>query len=103
MASAGAEPTPALPAEWNALELAVRRLLEQHDAIRRKAEQAEQRTQELEAALGAVSAGNLDPVALSARADALTQENRLLADRLAEANALVERIVARLNYLEAER
>ena len=103
MASAGAEPSPVLPAEWNTLELAVRRLLEQHDAMRRRTEQAEQRTRELEAALGAVADGNLDPVALSERADALTRENRLLTDRLAEANALVERIVARLNYLEAER
>lgn len=95
--------TPVPPPEWDALELAVRRLLENHDALRRRLNDAEHRVRELEAALGSVSSGALDPLALSERATALERENRELLDRLARANAVVGRIAARLNFLEAGR
>lgn len=96
-------PTPLPPPEWDALELSVRRLLETHDALKRRTQTAERRVRELESALGRVSSGALDPLALSERATVLERENRDLIDRLARANGLVERIAARLNYLEAER
>lgn len=95
--------SPRPPAEWDALELSVRRLLETHDALRRRTQTAERRVRELESALGRVSSGALDPLELSERAGMLERENRELIDRLARANALVERIAARLNFLEAER
>ncbi len=94
--------TPRPPPEWDSLELSVRRLLETHDALRRRTQTAERRVRELESALGRVSSGALDPLQLSERAAVLERENRELIDRLARANALVERIAARLNYLEAE-
>lgn len=98
------EPQPPLPPpEWDALELAVRRLLETHDALRRRTQIAERRVRELESALGRVSSGALDPLQLSERASTLERENRDLIERVAQANALVERIAARLNFLEAER
>src|SRR5690606_32218602 len=95
--------TPRPPPEWDSLELSVRRLLETHDALRRRTQTAERRVRELESALGRVSSGALDPLQLSERATVLERENRDMIDRLARANALVERIAARLNYLEAER
>lgn len=95
--------TPLPPPEWDALELSVRRLLETHDALQRRTQTAERRVRELESALGRVSSGALDPLELSERAATLERENRELIDRLARANALVERIAARLNYLEADR
>jgi len=95
--------TPLPPPEWDALELSVRRLLETHDALKRRTQTAERRVRELESALGRVSSGALDPLALSERASVLERENKDLIDRLARANALVERIAARLNFLEAER
>ncbi len=94
---------PLPPPEWDALELSVRRLLETHDALKRRTQTAERRVRELESALGRVSSGALDPLALSERATVLERENKDLIDRLARANALVERIAARLNFLEAER
>src|SRR5690606_7539728 len=94
---------PSPPPEWDALELSVRRLLETHDALRRRTQTAERRVRELESALGRVSSGALDPLELSERAATLERENRELIDRLARANALVARIAARLNYLEADR
>jgi predicted RNase H-like nuclease (RuvC/YqgF family) len=96
-------PTPKPPPEWDALELAVRRLLEAHDTLRRRADEAERRVRELEGALGDVSTGALDPLQLSERATALERENRLLLDRISNANVVVERIAQRLNFLEAER
>ncbi len=94
---------PSPPPEWDALELYVRRLLETHEALRRRTQTAERRVRELESALGRVSSGALDPLELSERAATLERENRELIDRLARANALVARIAARLNYLEADR
>lgn len=93
---------PAPPAEWDTLELAVRRLLETHDALRRRAQSAENRVRELESALGRVSSGALDPLALSERATSLEAENHDLLERLTRANTVVERIAARLNFLEAD-
>ncbi len=92
-----------LPSEWDALELAVRRLLENHDALKRRTQNAERRVRDLESALGRVSSGTLDPLELSERATSLERENRDLIERLARANAVVERIAARLNFLEADR
>lgn len=92
----------AQPAEWDALELAVRRLLDAHDTLRRRAQTAERRVRELESALGRVSSGALDPLELSARATALEAENHDLLERLTRANTVVERIAARLNFLEAD-
>lgn len=96
-------PLPTPPPEWNTLELAVRRLLEAHDALRRRADDAERRVKELEAALGDVSTGALDPLELAARASSLERANRELLERLALANVVVERIATRLNFLEADR
>lgn len=98
-----AHPTPTPPPEWDSLELAVRRLLEAHDALRRRAEDAERRVKELEAALGDVSTGALDPLQLSERASTLERANRDLLERISQANVVVERIAARLNFLEADR
>jgi predicted RNase H-like nuclease (RuvC/YqgF family) len=94
---------PVLPSEWDTLELAVRRLLENHDALRRRTQIAERRVRELESALGRVSSGALDPLALSERASVLQRENQELVERLARANEVVERIASRINFLEADR
>lgn len=94
---------PAPPPEWDALELSVRRLLDAHDALRRRLDAAEARVRELETAVGRISSGALDPLALSERAGTLERQNRELRERLGRASAVVERIAARLNFLEAER
>ncbi len=101
--SSAARPRPGFPTEWDALELAVRRLLDDYRALRRRAAAAEQRVRELENALAQLGSGAIDPVALQARARQLEDENRALHARLAEAAERVRRLLARTHFLEEER
>lgn len=89
--------------DWTRLQSAVRRLLQEWESWRARTEVAEARVAELEAALRDVSSGALDPVALSARVQALEQENRFLARRLDRARESVKRINARLQFLDEDR
>lgn len=91
------------PVEWDRLELAVRRLLDEYTACRRRADAAERRIAELEAALQAVAAGAVDPLELRERVAALEAENRSLRERMEQARAGVGRIVARLQFMEDDR
>jgi predicted RNase H-like nuclease (RuvC/YqgF family) len=91
------------PAEWDRLELAVRRLLDEHATCRRRAEAAERRAAELEAALQQVTGGAVDPLEMNARIEALEAENRALRERLEQARRAVGRLLARLDFLEADR
>jgi predicted RNase H-like nuclease (RuvC/YqgF family) len=92
-----------LPAEWDRLELAARRLLGEHDRLRRHADQSSRRIRELEEALAGVSAGTLDPVALTDRLERLEAENRDLRTRLETARERVEALLGRLRFLEEAR
>ncbi len=102
MSSAG-RPRPGFPTEWDALELAVRRLLDDHQALRRRAAAAEHRVHELEAALAQLGSGDVDPLALQARTRELEAENRALQARVDEAAERVRRLLARTHFLEEER
>lgn len=104
MSSPGGEFTPVRrPAEWDQLELAVRRLMDEYQQWKRRALAAEARLREVEATLREVSSGALDPVALTERIEALEAENRDLRNRLGRARETIERILARLQFLEEER
>jgi hypothetical protein len=50
-----------------------------------------------------VSSGGLDPVALSERAQTMERENRVLTKKLTQAGETVQRILARLQFLEDDR
>lgn len=89
--------------DWARLQNAVRRLIQEWESWRTRTQVAEARVAELEAALRDVSSGALDPVALSARVQALEQENRFLARRLDRARESVKRINARLQFLDEDR
>ena len=102
MSSDAAEASDLSLPEWDQLELAVRRLLEDHDALLQRVAAAEDRTTELELALRNVSAGELDPVTLAERARALESENQDLLDRLNRARESVQRILGRLRFVEEE-
>jgi hypothetical protein len=91
------------PAELDRLELAVRRLLEAHDALKRRAEVADARVAELEAAVRDLASGGLDPLALRGRVTALEAENRALLERLGTAQQTVQRMLQRLQFVEEER
>jgi hypothetical protein len=97
------ESSPPEVPSWNHLELTVRRLMDDHEALRRRVLAAEQRVRELESALAEVSTGKLDPLAVSARAQSLERENRLLARRMNSARETVERILNRIQFVEEDR
>ncbi|MEX0906705.1 MAG: hypothetical protein WD054_00120 [Gemmatimonadota bacterium] len=97
------EPRAAVPPELDTLELTIRRLLDAHNAWRRRAQVAEARARELEAALQGVSSGRLDPVALAAEAERLEKRNRALRERMDQAHAVAQRMAARLQFTEEER
>lgn len=100
----GAEPAVATDAaSRQRLEAAVRRLLEEHAALRRRAAAAEGRVRELESALNALSTGQIDPLALSDQVRSYERDNRILTKRLSQAREAVERIQSRLQFLEGER
>ena len=88
--------------DWDRLELAVRRLLDYQEALGQRADAAEHRIRELEAGIAEVSAGRLDPVALSQRAAALERENRALEERLAQARETVQHMLTRLRFAEED-
>src|SRR5690606_41499211 len=71
------------PVEWDRLELAVRRLLDEYAACRRRAEAAERRVVELEAAMHEVGVGAVDPFDLHERIAALDDEDASLRERRA--------------------
>src|SRR5262245_51241503 len=91
--------------EWQRLELLLGHLLRVFDSLRERAGKAEERVQQLEAAMRNASSttGEVDPVALANRVHLLEQENRFLARRLDGARASVKRISARLQFLEDDR
>jgi len=104
LSSGGPRGTPvSVPPEWDRLELAVRRLLDEYAACRRRAEAAERRVAELEKALREVAAGVVDPFELRQRVAELEAENAALRERIEQARAGVSRIAARLRFMEDDR
>jgi predicted RNase H-like nuclease (RuvC/YqgF family) len=91
------------PPELDRLELTVHRLLEAHDTWRRRAEAAEARIAELEAAVRDLSSGSLDPVALGDEVRTLQEQNAALRERLGRAHEAVQRMAGRLQFVEEER
>jgi hypothetical protein len=103
VSNAAPDSKPPMVPSWDHLELTVRRLMDDHEAWRRRALAAENRVRELESALSEVSSGRLDPVAVSARAQTLERENRVLTRRMSSARDAVERILNRIQFVEEER
>lgn len=103
MASNGVDMTGRLPAEWSELELAVRRLLDEHGALKARLAAAEARCVELEGALRNFSSGSVDPVNVQQRADLLARENQELKSRLGQAHERVTRVMERLRFAEETR
>src|SRR5690606_19642157 len=104
MSSDAARPTngAAVP-ELDRLELTVRRLLDEHDALLRRVAAADRRVQELEAALAQLSTGRVDPGRIADRARVVEKENRALHRRLELARDAVRRIQARLRFIGEDR
>jgi FtsZ-binding cell division protein ZapB len=96
-------PRQVAPPELDRLELTIHRLLEAHDAWQHRADTAAARIAELEDAVRSLSSGGLDPVALAQQVERLEAENLALRARIAQAQENVQRMLARLHYVEEER
>ena len=95
---------PAQPPELDRLAGAVRRLLDDHAAWKRRTERAERRLEELETTLRTSAAEEgPDPVGLAETVERLRRENADLQRRLNGARQVIERIVSRLRFLEDAR
>src|SRR5688572_11074857 len=91
---------PRLAPELDQLESTVQRLLQAHDALRRRAEAAEARVRELERAVQDVSTGRVNPVDLAEDARRLEEQNADLRARIDAAYEAVNRMMARLQFVE---
>lgn len=96
----GSGQRPVRPGTWDRLELSVRRLMDDYQVLKARAASAEARSQELEATLASISGDGPDPIELNRRIVELEAENRHLLERLQSARAEIERIMARLQFLE---
>lgn len=92
----------ALPAEYERLERAVRRLLDDVAGYRARAQVAEAHSVEMERALREVQSGGLDPLQLRETVRALKEENRTLRTRMSEAQERIQKLIARFDFLREE-
>ena len=92
----------ALPEEFERLESAVARLLEEGAGLRARAEMAERRAAELERTLRDLSSGSLDPLKLKSGLRKLEEENQELRRRMVAARDRIRRLVARFDFLREE-
>lgn len=100
-----AEPTTSaapVPDEYDRLERAVRRLLDDAAGYRARAQVAEQRVTELERTVRDMSTGALDPLKLREGLRRLEAENRELRRRMVQAQDRIRRLVARFDFLREE-
>ncbi|HEX6307801.1 MAG TPA: hypothetical protein VFZ69_06410 [Longimicrobiales bacterium] len=97
------KPRQITPTELDRLELTIRRLLESHEMLERRAAAAESHVRELEAAMQELAAGRLDPVALGEEVRTLQQRNATLENRLLRARESVDRMMSRLQFTMEER
>jgi chromosome segregation ATPase len=91
------------PPEWDRLELGVRRLLDDHDALRQRLREAEGRLAVVEQTLEEVRSGALDPLSLSEEIQRLREENRGMTERIDQGRDRIRALLSRLQFLEEDR
>lgn len=90
-------------AALQALEGAVGRLLERVQTLTRTADKADQRRAEVEELLRRITTGDESPARMHVRLRELEVENDDLRARLGEGRETVERLLARIRFLEEQR
>jgi predicted RNase H-like nuclease (RuvC/YqgF family) len=85
------------------LEAAVGRALKQLESLRSRADGAEARVRDVEALLRRFTRGDDDPARLLERLRIAERENGELRDRLDRGREGVERLLARIRFLEEKR
>ena len=86
-----------------ALEAAVGRAVERMRTLERQLEEARRGAAELDGVLGRLTGGELLPSALLERLSAVEARNHVLERRLEEGRSRVERLLAKIRFLEEQR
>jgi chromosome segregation ATPase len=89
--------------DFRNLEEAVVRTLAELDRLRGELDQSQQRSGELETLLGSFRVGDDNPADMKARLNRLEAENRELQERIARGRESVERLLARIRFLETQQ
>jgi predicted RNase H-like nuclease (RuvC/YqgF family) len=87
-------------AGFEALESAVDRLLDRVREMEETVRKSNRRRQEVETLLERMTTGDENPARMSERIQALESENQDLRRRLGEGRSGVDRLLARVRYLE---
>ena len=88
---------------FSELDDAVSRTLERLDEMETRVREVSDRAARLEDLLERFRAGEEDPAEIASLAERLREENRDLKDRLARGRKGVERLLARIRFLEEQR
>lgn len=86
-----------------ALELAVGRVVAELRGLRRRAEEAEERAERIDELLREFSEGSEDPGTLARKVAKLEGENEALRARIRRGREGIDRIMARIRFLEDRR
>ncbi|TVP47068.1 MAG: hypothetical protein EA350_05860 [Gemmatimonadales bacterium] len=84
------------------LEGAVGRLLAEVEALRERSERAEVRVTEVETLLRRFTKGDVDPADLQRASRELVAENAELRERIEESREGVDRLLARIRFMEEQ-
>lgn len=90
-------------AAFQSLEAAVGRTLEELERLRGELDAARADRERLTGLLQAFRQGDRDPAEMSERLEALERENADLRDRVTRGREGVERLLARIRFLEDQR
>lgn len=85
------------------LDEAVGSVLQRLERMEERLRASEERRRELDELLEEFRTGDADPMEVSQRAQRLAEENEALRRRLEEGRVVVERIRARIRFLEEQR
>ena len=95
-----AQQAPAASESFARLESAVRRLIRRSAELRAELRSARERNQELMELLGPVAEGEASPESVLERLRAAEDERQEFAGRLERSREVVERMMARIRFLE---
>lgn len=90
-------------AALDALATAVERSLQRVTRLRQRAESAESRRDEVEALLAKMADGTANPADMQTRLQMLEKENADLHRRIEEGRQGVDRLLAKIRFLEEQR
>ena len=85
------------------LEAAINRTVQELKQLRKRVDDAAQRSAELEALLARFQSGSESPERMKERLERLEQENRELRSRIGQGRETVERLLARIQFLEDQK